>query len=81
MLRKDGWENNMPKQTKKERMLQAAIEARYARRHRDLQIAMNEMLLILAEGTRYERDVKEAFDMLDGYEAEIRAGRMGNRIF
>jgi|GEM_PF-2007631 len=71
----------MAKQTKKERMVQAASDVRYARRHRDLQIAMNEMLFILAEGTRYEHDVKEAFDILEEYESEIRAGRMGNRIF
>ncbi|MBG9754971.1 hypothetical protein J1907_10400 [Lysinibacillus sphaericus] len=71
----------MGKLTKKERMRQAASDARYARRHRDLQIAMNEILFILSEGTRYENDVKEAFDILEEYEIEIRAGRMGNRIF
>ncbi|WP_107839431.1 hypothetical protein [Metasolibacillus meyeri] len=55
----------MAKLSKKERMLRAYSEAVNGRFSNETQSAMNEMLWILSEGTRYELEVKEAFDHLE----------------
>lgn len=55
----------LAKLSKKERLLRAYSEALTGRFSKDTQNAMNDMLWILAEGTRYEQEVKEAFDHLE----------------
>lgn len=61
-------------------MIEAASDAHSARNHNDLQNAMNHMLWILAEGTRYEHVVGEAFSTLEKFHDLIRKGQMGNQI-
>lgn len=65
----------MARKTKKMRMIEHVTEAHSARNKASLQDAMNAMLWVLAEGTRYEKDVEIAFDMLEKYHEAERQGR------
>lgn len=53
------------KETKRERMIHATSIAHSARNEEKLQDAMNNMLWVLAEGTRYQKDVELAFEVLE----------------
>lgn len=65
----------MARKTKKERIIESASIAHSARNKSSLQDAMNAMLWAFAEGTRYEKDVEIAFDMLEAYHEMERNGR------
>ena len=65
----------MAKETKKERFLQAASIAHSARNVEKAQDAINQMLCILAKGTRYEDDVSIAFDELEKFHKAESEGR------
>lgn len=68
----------MARKTKKERMIEHASVAHSARNKASLQDAMNAMLWTLAEGTRYEKDVEIALDMLEKYHEAERRGRFAH---
>lgn len=65
----------MARKTKRLRMIESSSEAHSSRNKDKLQEAMNHMLWILAEGTRYEEDVSIAFDMLEQYHEARLQGR------
>lgn len=53
------------KETKRDLMIQAASIAHSARTEEKLQDAMNNMLWVMAKGTRYQKDVELAFEALE----------------
>ncbi|MBC6972053.1 hypothetical protein H9I32_06345 [Bacillus sp. Xin] len=65
----------MAKETKEERMIELASNAHRARNKDHLDKFMLSMLSVMVEGTRYQTDVKIAFDMRQKYDELERKGR------
>lgn len=60
---------------KEERMIELASNAHRARNKNDIDKFMLSMLWIMVEGTRYQTDVKIAFDIREKYDELERKGR------
>lgn len=68
----------MAKETKKERMFQAISVAHSGRNMDRVQQGINQMLFVLAEGTKWEEDVTIAFEILEEYQEMRRDGRFSD---
>ncbi|MGN7359475.1 hypothetical protein ACTHPF_20460 [Paenibacillus sp. SAF-054] len=61
--------------TKRERIARISCAVQTARSLEQKQEHIVELLTELAEGTRYEGDVKEALDALERHKEAVRSGR------
>lgn len=67
---------NILPRSKREQIAESLSKVQCAENIDDCQDFMNQMLWLIAKGTRYQGDVEEAFDSLEVFRERERQGRI-----